>query len=102
MRLPPLREARLEEINQAVQDLAKGGTLAGGLVTLRASQTTTTVANFHCSTRSAILMFPQTSTAAGSTNVYPTAGDRSFVITHNSTAATDKTFAYLVLNVDPS
>ena len=100
MRVPPLREARLPEIVQAVQELIRGGTNAGGICTLTANATSTTVNNANCSTRSAVLLTAMTANAAGSTGVYVTPGDRSFVITHNNTAATDKRFSYLVLNVD--
>lgn len=100
MKVPGLREERLTEIVQAIQGLAAGGTNAGGQFTLTPSVTTTTVVNALCSPRSQVLLTAKTANAASATGVFVTPGTRQFVVTHNSTAATDRTFSYLVLNTD--
>ena len=100
MKVPGLREERITEVVQAIRELAAGGTNAGGSLTLAASVTSTTVVNALCSPRSQVLLTPKTANAASATGVYVTPGDRQFVVTHNSTAATDRRFSYLVLNTD--
>lgn len=92
-------EKDLTKFALAIQQLAAGRTNASGDVTLRASQTTTTVSAPNCGAGSRVFLFPQTSTAAAivastyilATNV--TAGQ--FIITHPSNADTDKTFSYV-------
>lgn len=85
----------------AIQQLAAGRSNATGSLTLRASQTTTTVTAPNCGAGSAVFLFPQTANAAAvvaSTYVLAanvTAGQ--FIVTHPSNANTDKTFSYVCL-----
>lgn len=69
-----------------------------GTVTLRASQTTTTVTDNNCLANSVVLMQPTTAHAAGlGADGYVVAADGSFVINHSSNASTDRTFNYAIL-----
>lgn len=79
---------------------ANQGHLANtGSVTLRASQTTTTVTDERVSINTVPVLTPASSTAAATSPTVwvstVTAG--SFTITHSSTAAVDKTFRYALL-----
>lgn len=85
----------------AIQQLAAGRSNATGTVTLRASQTTTTVLAQNCGAGSAVFLFPQTANASAvlaSTYALPTnVTSGQFIITHPSNANTDKTFWYVCL-----
>jgi hypothetical protein len=100
VKVPGLREERITEVVQAIRELAAGGTNAGGEFTLAASVTSTTVPCLLCSPRSQVLLTAKTASAASATGVYVTPGTRQFVVNHNSTSATDRTYSYLVLNTD--
>lgn len=85
----------------AVNQLVEGRSNAVGSVTLRASQTTTTVAAPNCGAGAHVFLFPRTANAAAvvattyvlSSNV--TKGQ--FIITHASDADVDQTFSYVCL-----
>jgi hypothetical protein len=89
------------KIGFAVNQLGQGRSNAVGEVTLRASQTTTTVSAPNCAAGSHVFLFPRTANAAAivaatyvlSTNV--TQGQ--FIITHTSNSNADKTFSYVCL-----
>jgi hypothetical protein len=95
------QEKDLTKFAAAIQGLAQGRSNAVGVVTLRASQTTTTVLAPNCGAGSAVFLFPQTANAAAvvastyilAANVAP----GNFVITHPSNSNTDKTFSYVCL-----
>lgn len=87
----------LDKVKRAVNSSMKGKTNNTGEVTLNASQTSTDVIENLCNENSVVLLIPVTSNAAGSTGVYVVAGDKTFTIHHNSTAATDKTFRYIIV-----
>ena len=91
----------LTKYAQAINELGRGRSNAVGSVTLRASQTTTTVPAPNCGAGNAVLLFPATANAAAivattyvlATNVTP----GQFIITHPSNANTDTTFYWVAL-----
>lgn len=92
-------EKDLTKYAQAIKELGQGRSNAVGTVTLRASQTTTTVAAPNCGAGNVVLLFPATANAAAivaSTYVSSVAPGQ-FVITHPSNVNTDKTFYWVAL-----
>lgn len=92
-------EKDLTKYAQAIKELGQGRSNAVGTVTLRASQTTTTVAAPNCGAGNVVLLFPATANAAAivaSTYVSSVAPGQ-FVITHPSNASVDKTFYWVAL-----
>lgn len=91
----------LPTLRLVVLSLAKaiiGKTNNVGMVTLRASQTTTTVDNLLCNANSAILFQPTTAHAAADFgSLYAVAGDGSFIVTHANNANTDRAFQYVIV-----
>ena len=83
----------------AVVNRSHGGKLnCTGTVTLRASQTTTTVTDVRASSVSHISLTATTANAAAIAMPWPsTRSNGSFVLTHASDANTDKTFSYSVI-----
>jgi hypothetical protein len=94
-------ETDLTKFAFALQQLAQGRTNASGTVTLRASQTTTTVTAPTCGVGSRVFLFPATANAAAvvattyilASNV--TSGQ--FIVTHASDADVDQTFYWIAL-----
>lgn len=93
MKLPPPDT----ETDRAVGQLATGRTNAGGTVTLRTSQTTTTITDRAVQKGDYLVLFPLTADAA---SAWPygedgaaTAG--SYVLTHSS-AGTTRKYRYIV------
>jgi hypothetical protein len=94
-------ERDLQRIVDSIIQLNEGRGLNVGDVTLRASQTTTTVNFPNCSKDCRIFLFPQTANAAAAlattyvlkTNIL----QRSFIITHASNIQTDKNFSFLCI-----
>lgn len=94
-------EKDIARVAFAVNQLTQGRSNAVGSVTLRASQTTTTVTAPNCGASSHVFLFPRTANAAAvvattyvlSSNV--TAGQ--FIITHASDSDVDQTFSYVCL-----
>jgi hypothetical protein len=81
----------------AIRELIDGHGNHSGTVTLRANQVTTTVTKSTINLSAHISLSPTTASAATAVffvNV-PAAG--SFVITHDSSAATDRVFSYAVV-----
>lgn len=89
------------KITAAIRELGQGRTNAAGSVTLRASQTTTTVSAPNCGAGNAVFLFPATANAAAivastyvlASNVTP----GQFIVTHPSNSNTDKTFYWVAL-----
>lgn len=79
-----------------IQQLAQGRSNAVGSFTLRANQTTTTVTAQNCGEGSTPIITPTSaSAAAASGTTYVSAvNNGSFVVTHTSDAAVDRTFLY--------
>lgn len=94
-------EKDLTKFAFSIQQLAAGRSNAVGTVTLRASQTTTTVLAPNCGAESAVFLFPQTANAAAVwTSLYvpaATVTPGQFIIQHPSNANADKTFSYVAL-----
>ena len=94
-------EKDLTKYAAAIKELGQGRTNAAGTVTLRASQTTTTVPAPNCGEGNAVFLFPATANAAAvvaSTYVLAsnvTSGE--FTVTHPSNVNTDKTFYWIAL-----
>ena len=99
--VPHLQEKDPVKLAQGIRDLFAGRSNAVGTVTLRASQTTTTVTALNISAGSKIFLMPTTANAAvdfGSGNLYVSSvGSQTFVITHPSDADVDKTFFWVAL-----
>lgn len=92
-------EKNIYTIVQAIIQLVTGRHNAGGTVTLRANQTTTTVTHPNCSRDSYVTLgAPQTANAAAAlaTSYVSSVLQGSFVITHASNAQIDKTLFYMV------
>lgn len=94
-------EKDLTKYAAAIKELGQGRSNAVGTVTLRASQTTTTVDATNCGAGNVVFLFPATANAAAivattyvlASNVTP----GQFIITHPSSVSTDKTFYWVAL-----
>lgn len=99
--VPFIGEANPVKIIQAIRDLFAGRSNAVGTVTLRTSQTTTTVTALNCGAGSRVFLMPTTANAAaefGAGSIYVgTVASGSFTITHASNANADKTFFWVAL-----
>ena len=92
----------------AINQLINGGSNAIGTITLRASQTTTSLQNNLLTANSVVLLTPQTAHAATVTGIWvdptsftPQAGNTpggTVTINHSSVAQNDLTFGYEVRN----
>lgn len=81
----------------AVNEILNGRDNACGELTLTDGVTSTVVTDYNCTADSCVVLTPKTATAAtaiGNGAVYVTPGDRSFTVTHDNTADTDRTFMY--------
>lgn len=91
-------ETRIPEIVRSIRDLWQGRSFAVGEVTLRVSQTTTTVEAPNCGAGARVFLAPRTANAAGAlaTTFIPVASvtKGQFVITHLSAVSVDRTFGY--------
>ncbi len=91
----------LSKFALAIQQLANGRSNAVGVVTLAVSATITTVSAINCAAGSCVFLFPVTADAAAalaSTYVpIATVTKQQFVISHASSALTDRTFFYLCI-----
>lgn len=83
------------------QQLAAGRSNAVGSVTLRTSNTTTTVTATNCGSGSKVFLSPTTANAAaeiGNGTIYvSTVSAGSFVLTHASNSQADRTFGFVCL-----
>lgn len=92
-------EKDLTKYAAAIKELGQGRTNAAGTITLRASQTTTTVPAPNCGEGNAVFLFPATANAAAivastyvlASNVTP----GQFIVTHPSNVSVDKTFYWV-------
>lgn len=92
-------EKDLTKYAAAIKELGQGRTNAAGTITLRASQTTTTVPAPNCGEGNAVFLFPATANAAAivastyvlASNVTP----GQFIVTHPSNVNADKTFYWV-------
>lgn len=94
-------EKNLQRVVDSVNELIEGRQNSVGDVTLRANQTTTTVAFPNCSKDCRIFLEPQTANAAAAlatTYIRPVdILQRSFTITHANNAQVDKTFSFICI-----
>ena len=94
-----LEEKEISEIVRAIRELAQGRSNAGGLVTLRANQTTTVVGAINCSKDSKVFLTPRTANAAAAVpTTYILATNMiqgGFTITHASAVSLDRTFGWV-------
>ncbi len=87
----------MRDIVTAVNQLIQGRSNATGTVTLAvAPATSTTVVKTDIPAGAAVFLSPTTATAAA-TAWRVTVGTGEFVITHAASAATDRTFRWLVI-----
>ena len=99
--VPHLNETNPIKIIQAIRDLFAGRSNAVGTVTLRANETTTTVAAINCGAASRVFLMATTASAAaevgGTALRVSSVGSATFTITHANTADVDKTFFWVAL-----
>lgn len=92
-------ERLMRNLAEAVRQILDGKMNLVKTVTLRASQTTTTVTDTRIGPTSYIGFMPTTTNAAGAlaTTYISARGDGSATIAHASTADSDKTFVLLIV-----
>jgi len=94
-------EKNLDRYQFAIKQLGEGRSNAVGVVTLRASQTTTTVLAPNCGAGNAVFLFPATANAAAivAATYVPiaTVTPGQFIVNHTSNANADKTFYWVAL-----
>lgn len=94
--LPPIG-ANERDRDFAINQLVRGYGNHTGTVTLRASQTTTTVTRTTINSAGVPILVPTTETARTAQWRISAVAAGSFTITHNSTADVDRTFLYAVV-----
>lgn len=92
-------ERDIRRIVDAIIQIVTGRQNSVGDVTLRASQTTTTVSFQNCSKDCRVFLSPKTANAAAAipTTYISAINQGSFTITHASNAQADKTFGFLCI-----
>ncbi len=85
------------EVAEVTNGIMNGKTNNTGSVTLRASNTTTTITDERLGFDSIILLSPLTANAAAQTPYISTKAKGSVIITHTSTAHTDLNFDYIIV-----
>jgi len=84
-------------IAEVLNRVLDGATNAIGSVTLAENVTTTTLIDLRIGPNSTVHLTPETANAAAEYGtIYVVPGDKEAVITHSSTADTDKTFRYSI------
>ena len=89
--------SNLREISEVTNGIMNGKTNNTGSVTLRASNTTTTITDERLGFDSIILLSPLTANAAAQIPYPSTKAKGSVIITHTSTAHTDLNFDYIIV-----
>jgi hypothetical protein len=86
------------EVNQAIRELIRGGSNAGGIITLDAGATSTQLDNEYLSPYSVVSFTPETSSAAGVLSTMYVDGYKQgqCTIHHSNTSDVDKTFRYVI------
>lgn len=88
----------IRKVKDAVNLALRGKSNNTGQVTLTASVTSTTVTDNRCNENSVILITPITANAGlHYADTYVVAGDKQFIIYHQSKTHTDRTFRYVVI-----
>lgn len=96
--LPTYDDKDTTRLVTAVNQIAKGRSLAVGTVTLSAGATSTAVNFENCSSESQVFLTPRTANAAGAlaTTYISSVSNKSFTIAHSSSGTTDRTFGFEV------
>jgi hypothetical protein len=89
-----LTPQNLETHGDAIRDLAKGGTNAGSTVTLNANATSTPVEDSLCTENTMVVLSPRSASAATAPVFVQSTANGSFVLGHDNSPATDRTFDY--------
>ena len=89
--------SNLREISEVTNGIMNGKTNNTGSVTLRASNTTTTITDERLGFDSIILLSPLSANAAAQTPYISTKAKGSVVITHTSVASADLNFDYIIV-----
>lgn len=90
------------DLTDAVRSLMIGRSNATGRVTLRASQTTTTITGDAVNENAEVFLTPRTANAAAAlattyASISRISGVPTVTITHANNAQTDRTFGYVIL-----
>tara|TARA_R100000781_G_scaffold113504_1_gene82121 strand:- start:695 stop:1024 length:330 start_codon:yes stop_codon:yes gene_type:complete len=95
----PDQAQHLRLISNTVNNTLDGKLNSTGTITLRASQTTTTLSDARIGVNSVILFMPTTANGLTASNtLYVSArADKSCTLTHASDSATDQTLSYVVI-----
>ena len=98
MKTIPQAGATEREMTDAIRALIDGRNNATGTVTLSPGHATTIIEKSTINANGAVLLFPQTATAQAARvygTIQPNGG--SVVLTHDVSAAADRTFYYAVI-----
>lgn len=91
----------LLKVSRRVNEIMKGRLNTGGLITLAANVTTTTITDDRISIDSTVVLVPTTANAATAlATTYASETGRvngSLVLTHANTATTDRTFRVVII-----
>jgi len=95
----PDHSLHLQLVSSALNNTINGKLNSTGSVTLRASQTTTTLTDERIGGNSVILFMPTTANAnTAKSSLYVSArGDKTATLTHASSGNADQTFGYVVV-----
>ena len=96
-RILPYQGGEPRNVAEVINSAMAGKTNNTGSVTLRASNTTTTITDERLGFDSVILLSPLTANAAAQTPYISTKAKGSVVITHTSVASTDLDFDYIIV-----
>lgn len=91
----------IKSIVRVINNIMRGKTNNTGNVTLTAASAATDVADVNVGGESLIIFMPMTANAAielGNSTMYVSStGKKTFTITHDNNAQTDRTFRYVVI-----
>ena len=93
----PYQGGEPRNVAEVINNAMNGKTNNTGTVTLRASNTTTTITDERLGFDSVILLSPLTATAAAQAPYVSTKAKGSIIITHTSVASTDLNFDYIIV-----
>lgn len=98
MRIPArgmgLTPQNLDQHGDAVRDLAKGATNAGGDLALAPNATSTTVDDALCTENTMVMLSPRSASAAAAPVFVQSTANGSFTLGHDASAAADRLFHY--------
>jgi hypothetical protein len=85
----------LTEIGETMNLMLKGRSNNCGSFTMTADSTTTTVSDNLFKADQCVYLMPTSANAAAESPYLSSRSEGSFILTHGSTSATDKTFLYI-------